>query len=348
MALKDQLFISGVWTDSDVRGDNTIGTPIVSAVPTGDGEIISDTYDLTISSRTGGTATVTVAASANNPFNGRVKTLVPMDNTTVVGTVIPGISIVFDTAGANGDTAQIIVGDPYGPFDASGVGAGVPTAGVRHRVVNTGTADVGSAQAKLLDQAIQYKITGKVFDYVNPFADGATEKVAGGGSFRTMPYEMTLSGISGSGPTKVATLAIDGGTFGADDILDLTTGLTQDGVGLKALGSTYPYQVVAGPLTGLNFSIDPACANADEANILIFPSRYVQIADDVVGVEGTYGTTPVDLTESGHLTGVITPSGVAYYWARYVVPSSANNESNPYPSNIALSSSESTSAGWAE
>lgn len=348
MSLKDQLFISGVWTDSDVRGSNTAGTPIISAVKGQTGESISDTYILTISVRTGGTATVTVTVptDSSNPYHGRVVTLVPMDDTTPVSNIIPGTIIVFDNAAANGNTASITIGDPYGSFDASGIDAGVPTTGVRHRVHNTGTAEVSNAAAKLLDMAIQVKKIGKVFDFISPYADGAIEKIAGGGSNQTKPYVLTISSISGSGPTKIANLSVDTVLFGAASILDITSGLNVSGTGLKALGSTYPYTVISGNLSGLTFSIDPACANSDAANVLIFPSRYVQTTEDISGVEGTYGTADVTLTEAGQDDGVITPSGVAYYWARFVVPASANNESNPYPCNIALSASQSTAAGW--
>lgn len=345
--VKDQLFISGSWVDSNVRGSNTSGTPLTSAVLNDSGQEISDTYTLTISARSGSTGTVTVGASANNPYNARVITGVTMDSSTVILNVIPGVSIVFATGAANSNVATIVVGNPYGAFDASGVDAGVPTDGVQHRVLNSGTSSVSNSKARLLTQAIQVKITGKVFDYLQVFADGATEKIAGGGSTRTIPYEMTISGVSGSGPTKVATLSKDGVALGSV-ILDMTTGSTVSGTGLKALGSTYPYAVLSGPLEGLIFSIDPACANSDEANVLIFPSRYVQIASDVAGAEGTYGTSDVDLTTTGQATGVITASGVAYYWSRFVVPASADNESNPYPCEIALSVSESSAAGWGD
>lgn len=347
MSLKDQLFIGGVWTTTDVIGSNTAGTPIVSAELTADGRPISDEYVLTVSARSGSTGTITVAASANNPYNGRVLTGLLFDDTTEHTNIVPGVTIVLDNAGANGNTAEIQVGNPYGAFDASGVGAGVPTAGVRHRVLNDGTSDVTDASAKLMTQAIRVAITNQVFETINPFAENAVEKIAGGGSDRVMPYALTISGVSGTGMSKVATLSVDGVAFGADTLLDVTTGTTHSGTGIKAIGN-YPYQVIDGPLEGLVFSLDADVANGDKDNILIFESRFVQIAEDVAGVEGTYGTADVVLTESGEAAGVITASGVAYYWTRFLVPASANNESNPYPCNVALVGSLSTAAGWEE
>lgn len=347
MALVDKLFISGVWVDSSVRGENTAGTPVVSAVLSGTGEEISGVYTLTVSNRSGGTGDVTIAtADSNNPFNGRVITGVTFDDVTETIDVVPGVTIVFDNAAANTNTAEITVGDPYGSFDASGVGAGVPTTGVRHEVENTGTASVANAKAQLLTQSIWVRNPERVFDYIGPFAENATEKIAGGGSDRVMPYVITISGVSGSGPSKVATISVDGVAMPAGSLLDLTTGDLVSGTGIKAVSPPYPYKVVDGDLEGLEFALHASVANTDECNLLIFPSRYVQIAPDVSGVAGTYGITDVDLTESGQATGVITASGVAYYWTRFIVPLSANNESNPYPANIALTASQSTSAGW--
>jgi hypothetical protein len=344
--LVDKLFIGGVWTASDVRGSNTTGTPVVSAVLAVTGEEISDTYTLTVSARAGSTGTITIAASVNNPFNGRVIPNVNFDDATVHDDVVPGVSIVFDNAGVNGDVAEIIVGSPYGTFDASGVGAGVPTAGVRHQVENTGTSDALNSVAQLLPQVIWVRMVNQVFEYASPFAENADEKTAGGGSDRVMPYVITISAVSGVGAAKVATISVDGVAMGAASLLDMTTGASVSGVGIKAISPGYPYRVLTGPLEGMEFALDAGVANADEANVLIFPSRYVQLAPDVAGVEGAYDVVAVPLTEVGEAAGVITPSGVAYYWTRFLVPQSSNNESNPYPSNIALSASQSTAAGW--
>lgn len=343
MALIDEIEIESVWTPSSVRGANTAGTPILSASLTGSGEEISDEYTLTISDRSGGTGTVTVTAGSNNPYDGRVVTSVPMDDSTEVTDVIPGVTIVFDNAAANGNTASIDVGDYKGTFDASGIDAGTPTDGVRHRVTNNGASSVQDAQALLLNQVVMVKKTGSVFSYVKPFAENATEKVSG---VRTMPYSITVDNQAGSGGGRTVDLLIDGSPFGADSILDLTTGTTSNSTGLKSTSASYPYAVVDGPLEGLVFDITETCVDGDKANILIFPSRYVQIAEDVAGVEGTYGTDPVDLTTVGQSTGVITAAGVAYFWVRLLVPASAISESNPYPCNVALRASESSDAGW--
>lgn len=347
MGLIDKLFLSGVWTPSLVRGANVSGSSLTSAQASGTGEEISDTYTLTVSARSGGTGTITIATgSPNNPYSGRVAAGLNFNGTTQYTNVIPGVTLVFATAGANGNTSLVTIGNPYGAFDASSGSAGTPVGEVKHKVTNDGASSVTGAKAKLLTQAIWTRIVNKLFNYVVPFAIGATEKTTGGGSNQVTAYAMTVSGIAGSGPTKTADLNVDGVVLGAASILDLTTGSSVSGTGLKAITPAYPYRIQSGPLTGLEFAIDSAVVNSDEANVLIFNSRYIQIAPDVTGVAGTYGTADVDLTESGQATGVITAAGEAYYWTRFLVPTSANNESNPYPAKVALTGSQSTSAGW--
>lgn len=347
MSLVDQLYIGGSWVDSLVRATNVTGTPVDSATPSGSGELIAGVYTLTLSSVSSGTGTVTVTTqSLNNPYNGRVKSGVALDGATERIDIIPGVSLIFNSGAANSDVATINVGSYLGIFDSFGAGAGVPSSGVRHRVKNDGDGTVTSAVAKLLTQAISFKKTGTVFDYIAAFAEDATEKQAGGGSAQVVPYALKVVNVSGSGASKVADLQVDGVTLDTDYVLDITTGDLQDGTALKAITPAYPYRIVDGPLEGLEFAISSLCAENDICNVLIFNSRYVQIAPDVGGSEGTYGTADVDLTESGQATGTITSMQYAYYWVRILVPQGASSESNPYPSSVALQATESGKAGW--
>lgn len=349
MALKDEIEVAAVWRDSNVYGINTSGNVLVSAARNGSGEELSDVYTLSVSARVGGTGTVTVSTvSKNNPYDGRVVAGVNFDDATVYNNIVPGVNLVFDNAAINTNTATVAVGQYQGSFDASGVGAGTPTDGVRHRVTNEGDSEVSDAQVRLLTQAVLVVIDHDVFSYISPFADDATEKTVGGGSDRVMPYKIEVSGVAGVGALKTCTITIDGDPVGADHIQDVTTGELQDGTLLKAISPDYPYLFVDGPLKGLEFAIHEDAVNTDEANIMIFNSRYTQIAEDIAGVEGTYGTTDVVLTESGESAGVISPAGVAYYWVRTLVPAAASNESNPHPCNVVLQASEAAGAGWEE
>lgn len=348
MALKDQIFVSGVWVDSAVRFTNDAGTMLTSAQDNADGEALSDDYTLTASAVSGGTGTIAVAASSpNNPYGmtgHNTFTGVVLNGVTQYRNIIPGLILVFSNTTANGNTSTVHVGVYQGTFDAFGVDAGIPSTALRHQVVNTGTGAVADAVARLLTQAVMIKQTGNALAYVKPFADGATEKLAGGSS-QTLPYNLTISATAGSGGGKTATLSIDGVAFGAGVLLDITTGANVSGTGIKAIAN-YPYRVNSGPLQGLEFNLDPACANGDEANVLIFPSRYVQIAPETAGSPGTWGTSDVTLTQAGQSAGVIQPAGVAYYYTRIVVPAGSGAESNPHPAMVALSGTETGAAAW--
>lgn len=349
MALKDQLFISGVWTDSAVRKTNDTGTPVDSAVSNGDGRAIADVYSLDFNSVTPGvSADVTVSASSpNNPYHGQTHT-VDLDGVTEHKEVIPGVTLVFDDAGGFGNSwaATINVGEFLGTFDAFGGGAGVPSAGVRHRVLNDGTGAVSDAKGTLLPLVKWVKMIGEPISAIRNFAEGAVEKQAGGGSARIMPYVLTVDTVAGAGVSKTCTVKIDGVAFPASSLRDLSTGVAQSGALVKAVNPGHFYRVILGDLTGLEFAISADVSDGDEANILIFDSRFIQIAPDVAGVAGTWGTADVTLTQSGQSAGVIQPTGVAYYWRRVLVPSGGNAESNPYPGDIALKGTETGAAGW--
>lgn len=347
MSLVDQIFEGGGFVNSAARFTNNTGTPILSAAPAGDGRAIGDSYALSFASVVAGTsANVTVLSSSpNNPY--RATKAVVLDGVTIHKDVIPGVNLVFSASGSFGGTwaATVKVGEFLGTFDAFSGGAGVPSDGVRHRVTNDGTGAVSSSLARILPIAKWVKKTGRVFGIVRNFAEGATEKTAGGGSNRITPYVITVGTVAGAGSTKTCTLSIDGGAFAANSIRDLNTGVSQNGALIKCVAGYY-YRVILGNLTGLEFYVDPAAANGDAANVLIFGARFIQIAPDVASVEGDYDVTDVQLTQDGEAAGVIQPGGYAYYWRRVLVPAGGNSESNPYPGDVALTGTETGAADW--
>jgi hypothetical protein len=336
--LRDQIFEGAAWVDSDSRPTNTTGTPVVSAVANRDGRGLADEYFLTFAAVVVGvSANVTVTTtSPNNPY--RATRAVALDGLTVHKDVIPGLDIVFSAnAGFTGAWAATIkVGEFLGTFDAFGGGAGVPSAGVRHRVLNDGTGAVSNAKARVLPTVKWVKKVGTVFSGVKPFAEGSTEKVAGGGSSRVVPYVLSISAVAGAGAGKTCTVSVDGVAFPAASLRDLSTGNTQDGTLVKAVAPGNYYRVILGNLIGLEFAIDAGVANGDAANVLIFAPRFIQIAADVAGVASAYGTADIILTEAGQAAGTIQPGGTAFYWRRVLVPAGGNAESNPVPGDIAL------------
>lgn len=349
MSLKDQLFIGGVWTDAAARLTNNVGTPVVSAVANGDGRAIADVYTLSFSDVDAGVdAQVLVQASSpNNPYHGE-SFAVNLDDVTEYTEIIPGITLIFDNNGGFLNTwqATVNVGEFLGTFDAFGGGAGVPSAGVRHRVENDGTGAVSAAKATLLPIAKWVKKTGDVFEAVRTFAEGAVEKVAGGGSNQITPYLISIDNVAGVGAAKTCRVSVDGVPLGADTLRDLSTGVSQDGTGVKAISPGHYYRVILGDLTGLEFAIAANVVDGDEANVLIFASRFIQIASDVAGVAGAYGTVDITLTQAGQAAGVIQPAGTAFFWRRVLVPAGGNAESNPYPGDVALKATETGAAGW--
>lgn len=346
MALEDQTLVGGVWTPTAARAVNTTGAPLTSVADNGDGEAIADVYTLVLSAVAGGTATVTVAASSpNNPYNGKVVSGVPLDGATAVTNVVPGLNVIFSNTGANGNVGTVYVGQFLGTFDSFGAGAGVPSASVRHRVLNAGTGAAESAKASLQTQAVMFKKVGRALQFVSAFAPGATEKVAGGGSTRTMPYALSIANVSGAGSAKVADLYVDGVIVGAGVLTD-PNGTAVGGAGIKAISPAYIYTFNSGPLTGLQFALDANCANGDIGNVLIFASRDIQIAPEVAGAPGAFATTDVVLTQSGQPAGVIQAGGEAFFYVRALVPSGESSEKNPLPANVALSGIASTAANW--
>jgi hypothetical protein len=346
MPLIDRIEVEAVWTDPKSRFDNTTGTLLVSAGPSDTGEAIPDLYTLVITGVGGGNGDVTVqTASDSNPYKGRVVTDVPLDSATEVFNVIPGMSLVFSSSAAESDAAEVEFGTAWGTFNSFGVTAGDPSEGIRHQVENDSTVAVSDAVAKLLTQAVLVKKTGSALSYVGPFAENAVEKVDGD---RTMPYALKTVNVSGSGSGKTADLQVDGVTLGATTVREISTGEEMDGTGLKAVSPNHYYEIISGPLDGLVFAIHASCANNNVGNVLIFPSRNIQIAPDVAGVEGTYGTADVDLTETDESTGVITAGGFAYFWMRVLVPPGAPSESNPHPGNVCVQGIETSEAGWLE
>lgn len=348
--LKDQILIAAVWTDTDLILTNTNGTPVASAVSNADGRGLADTYTLSFASVVAGvSADVTVTPSSpNNPYTSTQNVL--LDGVTEYKDIVPGITLIFSSNGGftNAWNATVKIGEFLGIFDAFGGGAGVPSAGVRHRVINNGTGAVSAAKATLLPIAKWVKKIGRVFDTVRNFAEGATEKQAGGGSSQVKPYVISISNVAGVGAAKTCSVSVDGVLFGADTLRNLSTGVSQNGDNVKAISPGAFYRVIAGDLTGLEFAISANTANGDTANVLIFESRFIQTASDVGGVAGAYGVADITLTQAGQAAGVIQPGGVAYFWRRVLVPAGANAESNPYPGDVALKATESGAAGWGD
>jgi hypothetical protein len=341
----------GVWVSSVVGNTNDTGTPLLSIVPNYSGEALSDNYEFfyTDVDTVDQTATLEISASApNNPYN-RSGLAIDIDGATVHSDLLPGFDIVFSGSGSFSDawSNSVRVGDYQGNFNAYEIGGDEGTAR-KHRVKNTDAGAAADCKVTLKTIAQLMRLTGHIFDFVKPYADGATEKIANDdpvdtvpGSFQIRPYRITVSSVTGVGAAKVGNFRVDGL---AVNLLNLSSGLIATSDGVNVVDT---YRIDTGGGQSIEFKLSEDMANGDTANILIFPARYTQIAPDVEGVAGTFGTSDVILTQTGEAAGLIQPEGVAYYWVKTVVPEGAQGfESNPYPGNVYIIGKQTGTAGW--
>lgn len=343
--LIDQILTGGVWTNSVVRSTG----PLLLSVDGGySADMIPDVYTLTVSNKSGFLATITVdTLSKTNPFKGRVINNVDL-RYGFNYTIIQGVDCEFDSAAANGATSTVFVGLFGGTLDASVAAAGNPSAPVRHKVVNDGENAVVQCKARLMTGVTIIKKTGYGLIVVKQVAESATEK-SEAGTGRIQPYAFSFSNVSGSGAERTADLSIDGVAVSNPIIRDLTLDTLVTGADLRAItyGTPYPYRIESGPLTDVEFVVHELVADGDVTNVLVFPTRFIQIAEDNAGVAGAFGVSDVVLTEA-EATGEIAAGGAAYYWSRFNVPLGSNAKSNPYPCNIVIEGEEDElySADW--
>lgn len=330
---------SDVWVESAARFTNAVGTPIVSADANEDGSAIADIYTLTfdtVVAETSANVTVTTQ-SPDNPYDGN-SFAVALDGVTAYDNIVPGVDLVFSDAAGFLDTwaAQVRVGRYAGGFAAFGAGAGVPGAGRRHRVENTGTGPATACAVQIVNIVKLYPKVGKIFEYVEPFAEAAVEKLDGD---QTAPYAITVENKTGSGAAITADIKVDGALVNVRDEDDNVT--TSEDLTVVDI-----YTIDDGDLEGVVFKLSQSILNTATANILIFENLHTQIAEDIAGAAGTYGTTDVPLTEDGEAEGEITAGGVAYYWERTLVADGSSSSRNPTPGDLRLVGSVSLGAGW--
>lgn len=335
---------SGTWVDMAVRKTNTTGSAVSTATPNDRGELIAGVYDLTFANVVPGvSADVTVvASSANNPYN-RTTVGVALDGSTVYSDLVGGADLVFSGSGSFSNTwaSQIRCGLDFGVFNAFPPDAGTPSDSRQIQIENDGAANAEGCVARLLTMAKRFRknVSEVVFALVKPFAENATEKLDGD---KVIPYEASVENVSGSGSGKTMDLKFDGATV---TVKNLTTQATAASTGLNVVDR---YRVTTGDLQDLVFKLSQDASEDDVENVLIFEPRFTEIAEDVGGGPGTFGTSDVTLTESGQSSGVITAGGFGYVHVRVTVPDGGNSSSNPYPCDVALQGAVTGAAGWAD
>lgn len=337
----EETALSGTFVAAAARLTNTVGTPVVSVAANDDGGAIAGVYGLTFEDVDPGvSATVKISTdSVNNPNRDSVGKVVDLDSISAYTNIVRGVDIVFDDDVGFLDTwtAQIRIGLSFGTVQA--FGTIVPSTSRKIRVYNTGDEEGQNCKAELVNIVKHWAKVGKIFERVFPFAENATEKLTGDS---VSPYAITVENVTGSGSAKTMDVLVDGVAVNIENLTDLTTG-TSEGIGVVDR-----YRITSGDLEDVTFLLSQDAVNDDEANILIFDKRFMQIAPDTAGSPGTFGTADVDLTETGEATGVITAAGFADFHVRVLVNDGANSSSNPHPLDVRISGETSESANWTD
>ena len=299
------------------RWENTVNTPITSATWLSDGEAISDIYTVAATSAT--TVNVT-AEDTKNEVTGTGITVVA-DGATVNYGVVPGVGIVFSSSLANGWTAKITIG---AEMDSSAVTSDFFNVGVveaddtstqkRIAAVNVGTEDsVSTAVYALPGFFLEDDAQGWI-EYLQNHTDPTRHDIA-----VEADIDITYADFQTGTPDTCDVYTNDGG--GAVKTVE---DAKMDGT-LYQHGVTGYIDAVDG-FKGMGFAFvdDPGDPSAETHTYHVRKSYlYVEFAPDVTGSPGTWQSSPLTLTESGETSGTITASGIAYFWFRLNVPSTA-------------------------
>jgi hypothetical protein len=336
--LVPKILIGGVWTTVSARLANQVGTPLVSATLVYEFRLIPDEYVLTFSDVVPGvSATVTVACSVPNPYNG-TSFSVDLDGVTEYDDIIPGLRLVFSDSGSFDDSWGLVVvaGLPLGVKNAFPPEAGQSTQ-FMVQVVNTGAAAGSDCKALLRPALKVVKKTGVVFADAKPFADQAVAKLTLG---VVSPYVFSVSNVTGSGSSKEMDCAVDGLPF---DVLNLTTEAETTSEELNVVDW---YRIISGDLTGTEFKLSEEALSGDFENVLVFEPEFITIAPFDNGAPGDFGQDDVPLTTQDELEGTIPAAGEAFFYIDVRVTEFGNLKSNPYICSVAIEGSALSAAGW--
>ena len=300
-----------------MRWENTVSTPIIAVEWLDDGEAISDVYTVAATSAT--TVNVT-AKDTKNEVTGVGITVVADDSTWNYG-VVPGCRIQFSSSLANGWTGKISIGALMdtggGTTDRFNVGiVESDTLSTQRRIVavNAGSEDSAETAVYALPGFFLEDDAQPWIAYLQNHTDPARADIALEGDF-----DVTYGDFQVGTPDTVDVFVNDGG------------GAVKTVEDAKMDGTLYQYGVdgyidAVDGFKGLGFAFvdDPGDPSALTHTFHVREGyAYVEFAPDVAGSPGTWQSTPLTLTELGESSGVITASGLAYFWFRLNVPQSA-------------------------
>lgn len=316
---------------------NIVGTPVISIITNGEGNLLAGLYTLTFATGSvvpGVTATCKInSADPKNPNINLVGVTVQIDGSTLNINVIRGLSIVFSSSGSFTESwsAEVYVGAYY---DA------VP--GVE-RVTAFGTIDAGdtSDEERLairndgstigIDCSVQ--IVNKTrFVHTNgtPFAKMYQLQLNPTADADLDGEPVTFSNYTAGSP-KTIDMQVGGVGYNMEN---LNTGESHPGGAALEIDGTTPYKFADGTkYQGVVIVLSTTIVdNTPTADIFISDgAQFVEIAPDLSGAAGTWqdGTTNLELTEDGGSNpGEIGPANTAFYWQRFKCGGAATPDLN--------------------
>jgi len=297
-----------------LRWENTINTPINSASWLDDGEAISDVYTVAATSAT--TVNVT-AEDTKNEVTGTGITVVADDATVNYG-VVPGVGIVFSSSLANGWTAKVSIGAlmDSGGTTSDRLNVGVvqaDTTSTQRRLVavNVGTEDSAETEVYALPGFFVADDAQPWIKTIQNHTDTARHASATAGDF-AITYQDFQSGSPDTADVYV-------------DAVKAIEDAKLDGAELYQHGAGNGYVDAQDKFKGLGIIfVDNGDPTSETHDLFVREGfAWVEFAPDSSGSPGTWQASPLTLTELGQSSGVITASGICYFWFRTVLPSSA-------------------------
>lgn len=300
-----------------VRYQNIVNTPIVSATWLDNGITLGDDYVLDFTKS--GTVNVKTSCNVKNRYYDQTGKIVTCDGVTVNRGIIPNVGLVFSASVDTGWQANVSVGN-HMESDGSTVAvlsvgvveSGTSTAGTRCAACNVGDAP---AQQEVLYSLPGIDYYGSGWDafvkIIQPHSSTGRHKMAS-------PATKTITFAdwkTGGGGKKTADIKVNGNVAVQDAIFDGST--------VYEWGSGNGYDDANDYLQGLQIILADTVSDPSSITLtlkVLDGWDLVQFAPDVTGSPGTYANQDLTLTQAGQPTGTIQASGAAYFWARDTLP----------------------------
>lgn len=303
-----------------VRWANITGTPLTAAAPLDCGQEVADLYEVRFHVA-GAVVTADVTAGPHNPYPATGLAVVA-DGATENRHLVPGAGVVVAAGVADGDHARVAVGyyltatGAATPALATGVvETGQVSSAARLAAVNIGDRTAwGCSLIALPGFRWSPTAAGTWVKLIDNHKDASRERLAVTGT-----YTLTFTDWKDAGGgLKSADLLVNGNLAVSDAVFD---GATRYEHGHAS------YDDLADLLRGLAIVLQPTTQDPAGVTITLVVDAgaylWAELAQDVGGAPGVWGTTAVELTESGQPDGAIPAGGIAYAWHRWNLPDNA-------------------------